>query len=66
MKRKYAGMYYSVKKEDKGWVWKIFFDYLDKEPSQSSLDNDDEDDKYLETEGGAMSDAIHAIQDHYE
>jgi hypothetical protein len=65
MKRKYADMYYSVKNTDKGWMWKIFFNYADKEPSQTSLDNEDDDDKYAKTETAARQDAIEAIQDHY-
>lgn len=65
MKRKYADMYYSVKKTDKGWTWSIYFNFYDKKPSQTSLENDDEDDRYLPSETGARMDAIHAIQDHY-
>lgn len=65
MKRKYADMYYSVKKTDRGWTWSLFFNYKDKKPSQSSLEFDDDDDKYSESETGARMDAIHAIQDHY-
>lgn len=65
MKRKYADMYYSVKKTDKGWMWKLFLNYFDKEPSQTSLDNQDDDFKYYETPGMAICDAIDAIQDHY-
>ena len=65
MKRKYAGMYYSLKKEEKGWTWKLFANYFDKEPVQTFLDNVDEDDKYLETETAAAGVAINAIQDHY-
>lgn len=66
MKRKYADMYYSVKKTEKGWIWKIYFEYTDTEPATSSLDNDLEEDKYCLNETGARMDAIHAIQDHYE
>ena len=65
MKRKYAGMYYSVNKTDKGFVWNLFFNYRDKKPCQTSLENDDEDDKYLDTETAARGDAIDAIQDYY-
>jgi len=65
MKRKYADMYYSTKKEKKGWTWKIFFNYWDKKPSQTSLQFEDDDDKYSESETGAIMDAIHAIQEHY-
>lgn len=66
MKRKYADMYYSVKKEEKGWVWKIFFNYKDKKAAQTSLDNEDGDDKYFDTEHKAIVYAVDAIQDHYE
>jgi len=65
MKRKYADMYYSVKKEEKGWTWAIYGEYLSKEPMQTSLQAEDEDDRYLDTETAARTDAIHAIQDHY-
>jgi hypothetical protein len=67
MKRKYADMYYSVKKEEKGWTWSIYFNYKDKEPAASSFDDNGvfSDDKYSETETGARMEAIHAIQDHY-
>lgn len=65
MKRKYAGMYYSVKKEERGWIWKIYFNYTDKEPCQSSLDNEDEEDKYNESSGMACCTAIDAIIDYY-
>lgn len=66
MKRKYAGMYYQVKKTNKGFIWNLFFEY--KKGSgivQSSLENDDDDDKYLETETAARSDAVDAIQYYY-
>jgi len=65
MKRKYADMYYSVQKTNKGYTWKIFFNYKDKKPSQTSLQFEDDDDKYSENETGARMDAIHAIQCHY-
>jgi hypothetical protein len=65
MKRKYAEMYYSVHNTDKGWVWKIYFNYSDKKPAVTSLENEDEDDKYCLSETAARMDAIHAIQDHY-
>lgn len=63
MRRKYADYYYTTKKEKEGYVWKI----LNKEGEvlESSLDNEDKDDQYLETETAARMDAIHAIQDHY-
>lgn len=66
MKRKYAGMYYSVKKEEKGWTWAIYFNYSDKKPAQTSLENEDDDDRYVANETGARMDAIGAIQAHYE
>lgn len=66
MKRKYADMYYSTKKEEKGWIWKIYLNYSDKEPCQTSLENDDEDDRYYESMAMAVCDAIDAIQDHYQ
>lgn len=66
MKRKYADMYYSVKKEKEGWIWGIYFNYVDKKPSQTSLENDDPNDRYLDSETAARTDAIDAIQDHYE
>lgn len=65
MKRKYADYYWTVKKEKEGWVWRIYANFFDKEPVQSSLDNSDEDDKYLDTSTAAAGDAIHAIQDYY-
>lgn len=66
MKRKYADYYYSVKKHDAGYVWSIYSSYeKGSEVLESSLQNQDEDDKYLPTETAARTDAIHAIQDHY-
>lgn len=66
MKRKYADYYYSVKKTDKGYTWSIYSKYeKGSEVLESSLQNKDKDDQYLETETAARTDAIHAIQDHY-
>ncbi len=65
MKREYADMYYSVKKTEKGFVWSLYLNYKDKKPSQTSLEFDDDDDKYYESETAARMEAIQAIQDHY-
>lgn len=64
-KRKYGGMYYSIEKKPKGWIWKIFFGYWDKKASQTSLNNGVFD-KYTETSGEAVCNATEAIQDHYD
>lgn len=62
---KYCDYYWSTKKEKSGkWIWEIQAEY-NGEVVQSSLDNEDEDDKFLDTETAARSDAYHAIQDHY-
>lgn len=66
MKRKYADIYYSVQKTNKGWTWKIFFEFKKgSEVAQTSLDNEDDEDKYFKTPTAARTDAIEAIQDHY-
>jgi len=66
MKRKYADMYYSVKKTDSGWIWNLYFEFKKgSEVAQSSLSADDDEDKYYDTDTAARTDAIHAIQDHY-
>lgn len=63
MRRKYCDYYYSIKKTDKGLIWKIM--NKDGEVLQSSTDNEDDDDKYFPNETAARSDAIDAIQDYY-
>lgn len=65
-KGKYCDYYWSVKKTAKGWIWEIRSDWKKgAEVLQSSLDNEDEDDKHFKTEGAARCDVYEAIQDYY-
>lgn len=61
---KYCDFYWSVKKQEKGFVWKIRA-VFGGEVIESSLDNEDDDDKYLPTLTAARSEAYDAIQNHY-
>lgn len=66
MRGKYCEYYWSVRKEEKGFVWEIRSDWRKgAEVLQSSKDNDDDDDKYFETAQTAMQDAYEAIQEYY-
>lgn len=62
-KWKYAEYIYSTKKTDKGYVWTIWG--IDHKPMQTSLDSEDVDEMYFETQRQARAAAIEAIQDHY-
>lgn len=63
MRHKYCDYYYSIRKTKDGYVWTIW--NKEGEKMQSSLDNEDKEDQYLETDIAAKSDAIDAIQDYY-
>jgi len=66
MKGKYCDYYWSTKKTARGWIWEIRSDWhKDAEVIQSSLENEDPEDQYLESETAARTDVHHAIQDYY-
>lgn len=66
MKGKYCDYYWSVKKEQKGYVWYIRGSHVKgAEILESSKDNDDEDDKYFETDRKAKNNVYEAIQEYY-
>lgn len=66
MKGKYCEYYWSVRKTKKGFVWHIRIDWRKgAEVLQSSLDEEDESDKYSKTARVARSEAYDRIRDYY-
>lgn len=62
-KHKYAGMYYSVKKTDDGYIYTLYNE--DGRKEWCSTDNTEKDEQYYETQYEARLCAIESIQDHY-
>ncbi len=57
---KYCDLYYTTRKTSKGYYWTIWFSAGKK--MQSSLDSEDEDERYFKTKLAAILDA----KDHIE
>lgn len=61
--KKYCDFLFTTKKEKDGYVWKILNDK--REVLQSSLDNEDPEDRYFENKIQAELDCREAIQEYY-
>lgn len=66
MKGKYCDFYWSIKKTDKGYIWAIRGDWKkDAEVLQTSIESEDEDERYFKTSRDAMYNAKETIRDNY-
>jgi hypothetical protein len=66
MKGKYADFYWSVNKTKDGYTWKIKRHWKkESEVLQTSIESEDQDERYFKTAKAAMYNAKETIRDQY-